>query len=152
MEIPPTFQWKRNGQNVQGATGAIWSANTLNDNDSISVEVISNYRCSQPPTASANGVRVKILAGVEQFNESNDLSLFPNPNNGTFQLKGTLTTTEDVTIQVYNAVGQTIHQQTIQPTSNTINTQIQLRDVAAGVYMLKLITKEATYAVRFNVR
>lgn len=148
----PTFQWKRNGQNVQGATGAIWSANTLNDNDSISVEVISNYRCPQPPTASANGVRVKILAGVEQFNESNDLSLFPNPNNGTFQLKGTLATTEEVTIQVYNAIGQTIHQQTIQPTSNTINTQIQLGDVAAGVYMLKLTTKEATYGVRFNVK
>src|SRR5690606_12021212 len=43
----PTYQWKRNGQDIVGATGSIWSANTLNDNDSISVEIISDYKCPQ---------------------------------------------------------------------------------------------------------
>ncbi|HEY9176783.1 MAG TPA: hypothetical protein VIN07_03790, partial [Flavipsychrobacter sp.] len=47
----PVCQWKRNGVDVVGATGSVWSANTLNDNDSISVEIVSSYKCPQPPAA-----------------------------------------------------------------------------------------------------
>ncbi len=76
----PLFQWKRNGQDVQGATSAQWSANTLNDNDKITVEIVSNYRCPQPPTAVSNDIVVNVATGIGDVAAGNGkLNVYPNP-------------------------------------------------------------------------
>src|SRR5690606_10177 len=60
--ILPRYQWKCNGQNIQGATSNVWSANTLNDYDEICVEIISSYKCPQPTTAKSNCIIVNVLS------------------------------------------------------------------------------------------
>lgn len=130
----PTYQWKRNGKNVQGATGAIWSANTLNDNDSISVEIFSSYRCPQPPTASAKGIIVKVLSSVNDVPANNLLQVYPNPasNFVIFELDKTVAASH---IVVINAVGQMVYQSAFQAGKTTWDTE----QVAAGVYTFKLM-------------
>jgi hypothetical protein len=148
----PKFQWKRNGQDVQGATGPVWSANTLNDNDSISVEIISNYRCPQPTNAVSNGIRVKVLTGVGDVNQHSKLSLYPNPNNGKFILKGKINSDEGVKIEVFNALGQIMYRTEVETADGELHTEISMHETSAGVYMLKLYSDNGIEVIRFSVQ
>lgn len=147
----PKYQWKRNGQDVQGATGSVWSANTLNDNDSISVEIISNYKCPQPTTASSNGIRVRVLTSVDGLGEFSGLILYPNPNNGKFVLKGNMQTRGEVKIEIINTVGQVVYKGDIIAHNNLLQEEINLDNVANGIYLLKLNSGSQTTAIRFRI-
>ncbi|MBZ0100172.1 MAG: T9SS type A sorting domain-containing protein, partial [Taibaiella sp.] len=147
----PRFQWKRNGQDVQGATGPQWSANTLNDNDSISVELISGYRCPQPSTASSNGIRVKVLTGVGDIAQKHNLALYPNPNNGSFILSGRLNTNKPVHLDIINALGQVVHSETITANTNELHKEIQLPNIANGIYLLRVNVDGEITGLRFRV-
>ena len=132
----PKFQWKRNGQDVQGATGPVWSANTLNDNDSISVEIISNYRCPQPPGAQSNGIRIKVLTGVGNVTHNVQLKVYPNPAKDyvVFEHPGA-GNKGDMYVRIYNAVGQKINEITLINDTTTWNTA----NLPAGVYIYRLV-------------
>ena len=147
----PKFQWKRNGQDVQGATGPVWSANTLNDNDSISVEIISNYRCPQPAGAQSNGIRVHVLTGVGDVHQQHNLSLYPNPNNGSFILSGKLNKSQSIQLDIINTIGQVVHSEMITANTGELNKEIQLSNVANGIYLLRLNINGETTAIRFRV-
>lgn len=147
----PKYQWKRNGQDVQGATGSVWSANTLNDNDSISVEIISNYKCPQPTTASSNGIRVRVLTSVDGLAAFSGLILYPNPNNGKFVLKGDMQTSGEVKIEIINTVGQVVYKGDITAHNNLLQEEINLDNVANGIYLLKLNSGSQTTAIRFRI-
>jgi hypothetical protein len=147
----PKYQWKRNGQDVQGATGPVWSANTLNDNDSISVEIISSYRCPQPPTASSNGIRVRVLTSVGDISEQHTLTLYPNPNNGSFTLAGKVTGTDRILLDIINSIGQVVHTETITANTGELNKELQLSNIANGIYLLRLTIDGETTAIRFRV-
>jgi len=104
----PKFQWKRNGQDVQGATSAKWSANTLNDNDKITVELISNYRCPQPPTAISNDIVVQVLTGIgDVTGNGSSLNVYPNPADDyvIFEYVNTKQPGK-LTVDICNVVGQ----------------------------------------------
>ncbi len=142
----PTYQWKRNGLDVQGATGSVWSANTLNDNDSISVEVFSNYKCPQPTTASSNGIRVRVLTSVNGIGEIKGLILYPNPNNGKFVLKGNVADNAEYNIEIINSLGQVVYKDKVMTVNNSLLKEIKL-DVAGGIYLLRLSYHEGKAAL-----
>lgn len=146
----PGFQWKRNGADLVGAKGAIWSANTLNDNDSISVVLTSSYVCPQPASVHSNGIRVRILTGVDNKGNTTKLTLYPNPNNGKFILDGKL---PDGLWQlmVVNSIGQVVYNTKVQADNGNIHTEISLPRVAAGTYLLRLQNEQGQYTARFGV-
>lgn len=147
----PKYQWKRNGNNIVGATGNIWSANTLNDNDKITVELISDYRCPQPATAGSNEITVRVATGVDDLSISGNLALYPNPNNGQFLLKGELSVTGAVTISVVNYLGQQVYSADATINNGELNHEVRMLSVPAGVYLLRLNSaKGATQSVRFT--
>lgn len=148
----PTYQWKRNGQNIIGATGSTWSANTLSDNDNITVVLTSSYQCPQPLTASSNSITVTILTGVNDIDGITGLTLYPNPNNGSFIIKGiaTLYSQEEISMEVINSVGQVMHHNVIKPQERNWQQEITL-DAPAGVYMLQLQTANGTQNIKFNI-
>ncbi|MBW7912112.1 MAG: T9SS type A sorting domain-containing protein [Taibaiella sp.] len=148
----PLYQWKRNGQDIVGATGSVWSASTLNDNDNISVEIVSSYKCPQPPAAVSNGIVVKVLTGVAGMNNLNGLVLYPNPNNGKFVLKGEALTSYVLKIEIINAMGQVVYRDEIKVNDGKLYKEIDMPVVPAGLYMLRLSGDGVTYTTRFSVR
>src|SRR5690606_31513330 len=125
----PGYQWKRNGQNIQGATSAAWRANTLNDNDEVRVEIISNYKCPQRTTATSNCIDVRILSSVEGNDELSGLTLYPNPNNGRFVLQGKIDGNQDVHIEIINALAQVVYKDNIEPVAGTLKANINIGNV-----------------------
>lgn len=148
----PQYQWKRNGQDIVGATGSVWSANTLNDNDSISVEIVSSYKCPQPTKAVSNGIVVKVLTGVAGLNNKSGLILYPNPNNGKFVLKGEALTSDVLKIEIINAMGQVVYRGKMEAGNGRLHKEINLSDVSPGIYLLKLQGQESTSMLRFTVQ
>lgn len=148
----PQYQWKRNGQDIVGATGAVWSANTLSDNDNISVAIISNYKCPQPTNAVSNIITVKVLTGVAGLDDINGLSLYPNPNNGKFVLKGRLNTGEIAKLEVINTVGKVVFEDTAITESGNIYHEIALPCVPPGIYMLRIKASEQLAVFKVEVR
>jgi hypothetical protein len=55
----PTYQWKVNGNNVNGSAGFLFIS-TLADNDVVSVEMTSNLYCASTPKAVSNGLIQRI--------------------------------------------------------------------------------------------
>jgi hypothetical protein len=149
----PTYQWKRNGQNIVGATGNTWSANTLNDNDDISVVITSSYKCPQPVIASSNSIKVRVLTGVNDIDVIAGVSLYPNPNRGSFTLKGTfagLSKEERLLIEVINSLGQVVYKGAIEEHGQDWEKEIVL-DAPSGIYLLRLHADNDSQSLKFNI-
>lgn len=148
----PGYQWKRNGSNILGAQSNIWSANTLNDNDSISVVLTSNYMCPQPATANSNGIVVKVLTSVNDNMNVQNLILYPNPNNGTFTLSGNVDTDETLQLRITNALGQVVHTDTLQPANGQVHKVFNIQGISAGIYSLTIKGDKESAVFQISVR
>ncbi len=137
----PHYQWYINGIPVAGATTAFFTGHTFNNGDNVSVTVTSSGACSGL-TASAHVVLAVGNVSVTQVTSSAmDIRLLPNPNNGTFTVRGTLATTEDqeVTLQITDMLGQLVYNNKVMTTQGKMNEQIVLKNTLAnGTYLLTL--------------
>jgi hypothetical protein len=66
------------------------------------------------------------------------LMLLPNPNNGNFQLQGTTVGAGNVTIEVFNVLGQSVY--ATQVAANGAFTHQMQLNAAAGVYSVRIIS------------
>lgn len=79
-----------------------------------------------------------IKSGLSEYLSGiNTLSLYPNPNNGSFTLKADLLGTEETTISIINLLGQTVYSQNLGKTSGAFSQNINL-GLAKGVYTVVL--------------
>jgi len=80
-----------------------------------------------------------------QDNELEALSIYPNPNNGEFNVQFNSTSGEAVAINVYDIRGRSIYSQNFDNVG-TFNEAIKLNNAQSGVYLLTIIdgTKKVT--------
>ncbi len=92
-----------------------------------------------------NSVTVHIIGvGVNPVTISEaDIRLIPNPNSGTFTIKGNTgsVTSEEVSLEITDMVGQVIYNSKVMTHNGDINERIQLNNtVANGMYLLNIRT------------
>lgn len=148
--IQPAYQWKRNGQIIQGATGHQWSANTLNDNDIITVELYSSYRCPLPASSTSNAVTVRVFTSVNELNPLSRLRVYPNPAKDYVVFEQVnMESRAAVTLTVTNMLGQKVYETLFDHSAKTI---WDTRNVTAGVYMYHLTSDgNQTYTNRLVI-
>lgn len=71
-------------------------------------------------------------------NELDQLSIYPNPNNGEFNIQFNPKSREDVSVAVYDIRGRSIYTKSFQNTGRFEET-IQLNNAQSGVYLLTII-------------
>ncbi len=147
----PKYQWQRNSSDVVGATSSVWATQQLSNNDSISVILTSDYRCPQPKTAGSNKIKVIVLTGVNEVKGTNNLSLYPNPNNGSFTIKGNVNSNKEMTIQIVNAVGQLVYETKALPKNKELNEQVNVQHLASGVYLLRVKDNDEMQVIKFKI-
>ena len=91
---------------------------------------------------------------VITFNKEGNVHLIPNPNKGSFILKGNLATTadEEIAIVVSDVLGQTIFKGNAKAIEGKINEQVELSNTLAnGMYLLNLYSSNEHYVFHFVV-
>lgn len=127
---------------IDANTGAIDLANSpINANHSISYTTAG--ACSD--NASINIGLIDCSTSITTWNEQN-IKLFPNPNNGQFQLQLEQALEGEQQIRIFNALGQVVWTQTasIQQQYN-----FNLNDLPAGQYILQLEGKDGRLQLPF---
>ena len=134
-----TYQWKRTGVSIAGATSFNF-VSTTSGNYSV---LVSNV---QPCSAISNNIIVSVPCipigpaqqRLSQFAglSSQELKVFPNPNKGTFVVDS-----QSGYVQIFNAFGQSVNESFLQSGEKYFD----LSDLPNGIYNMKLITEDASF-------
>lgn len=151
----PTYQWYNQLGPIFGATNSSYTT-FVYVTDTFWCVVDGNPPCrSTPPVPGySNKIVIHNYLGVQPMTiKGNELSLFPNPNNGSFTLSGTLAsnTNSEVTWEITNMLGQTIANGRTTPKNGQIKTQISVDGTAAGSYLLRVNTDNGVETFHFVI-
>ena len=81
------------------------------------------------------------------------LTLYPNPNNGTFTISGYWAGVNgNVNAEIVNVLGQVIYTEQLTATNGSIQTLLQPRNLAAGSYTVRLNSDAGRIVLKFTVR
>lgn len=138
--VMPTYTWTVNENIIAGATGSMYTTDSLADGDSLSCMVISNGECGGYQSFNSVLVTVKPVNVADVSNEPM-FTLFPNPNKGTMTIQGATGTgtNEPIAMTITNVLGQVVYKGIVKALNGKLDEQIILgADIANGVYMLKM--------------
>jgi hypothetical protein len=149
----PVFEWYVNSLPVPGVTTATFTTTTLADYDSVTCRVTGSGICS---ITSFNSVYVTILpAGVTSIGADAHVSVFPNPNSGSFNIRadfGATTHDGEVSVMITNVLGQSIYRNVAATHNGRLDEAVQLpSSLANGVYTLILRKGESSVVYRMVI-
>jgi subtilisin-like proprotein convertase family protein len=128
---PPggNYLWRLNGGTVSSGTAATYGPLTVDNIGAYSVVYTDPNGC----TSTSNTVNITGLA-------SENVWIYPNPNNGQFTVRFYNQTNEKATIMVYDVLGQVMQQKVITTGITYSSTVVDLGPTAAaGVYIVKVV-------------
>ncbi len=138
-----SYQWYKDALPIMGATATNYLATTA-----------GIYKCKVTKIVTgcyknSSGIIVTVPCRTGEFGESN-LVVYPNPSKGNFTLEANLenldlSNLDDITIEIFNSIGQRIYEVHISESNNIILQNIIIENYASGVYLLKLIVGKDTY-------
>ncbi len=147
----PKYQWKRNGYDIPGATSDTYTG-VFSDYDSISCVVTSSGVCANVGTHDWVFISTAPLSVSTQGMVAGNLRLMPNPNRGTFTVKGSLGVAKDAEINadITNMLGQVVYRGVLKAKRGEVDAQIVLdKSLANGMYLLTLQTQEGQKVFHF---
>jgi archaellin len=151
----PTYQWMINAIPVSGATQPVFKTANLRNGDSVTCRVTGTGACSKTTINSVN-MTITPATGVGHVNLSgSDLRLYPNPNSGVFEVRGTVGVKTDVEAQleVTNVLGQVVYRGAARTKGGELEARIELGGTMAnGMYMLNVTVGESRQSFHFVVK
>jgi hypothetical protein len=149
----PGYQWKKNNVNV-GTNSSTYTDAKLVHNDEIKVTIQSDDSCAVPISAISNRLIMRVTTGINQERLFDDLTLYPNPNQGRFTLSGTLKLVprNGISLELQSMLGQPVYSETIPVVSQKISHVIELPGIIAdGVYMLRIVCGDRTLVRQISI-
>ena len=77
------------------------------------------------------------VTGIEKIPAISDITIFPNPGNGLFNLEMLMNVTGDINLTVFNTIGQKVWEKRIMK-SSVVKETINLQHLDMGVYLLSV--------------
>ncbi len=89
------------------------------------------------------------------YNPTNNpigLTIAPNPSNGSFLLEFAFTTSDNTAVQLYDMIGQRVYDQELGNYNGVFSQQIDVMNLASGIYVLKIIHGGSIYKEKILIR
>ncbi len=125
---PYTYLWSPSAQTTQIANGLV--AGTY------SVTVTDANGCTV-----TNTVVVNFTVGVPQVETGSDITVFPNPNSGEFDMTINSAENNDFTIELTNVLGQVVYSESLENFSGITTKHFDVTVYGKGVYVLSVQSK-----------
>ncbi len=134
-----SMQWYKDDVGISGATSAKYKPI---ESGVYKIVVIDALGCQK----TSNTLQVTITAlPPEVIAREIKLSLSPNPNKGLFNLNFEVKEKADLAIELLNAAGQRIFNQSYPAFIGTFSKQMNVGNVNDGYYVLKILHNKKTY-------
>lgn len=125
-----SFQWFYNGSPMVGETGQLITANAEGD---YWVELTSYNGC-----VYRSATTVVDFTGLVEFKlENEQLSIFPNPSNGSFTIQLNGVQGKELTLSIVDLSGRKVHEQALETTNSLLQEKMQL-DLQPGVFFVNV--------------
>jgi|GEM_PF-6212963 len=151
----PDYVWYKNTHRISGVDTAVYITNDVAIGDVIYCVIFSNAKCLDTFAAFSNQLTMRSNTDVSNLgNLVNKLSLYPNPNQGTFTLNAEFTNKVNapVTLEVINVLGQSVYKAIADGNTGQLNINVHLNDLAPGIYMLRLSAQDQSSTTRFIIQ
>ena len=113
---------------------------------------IVNYIVSNNCDSSSSEESVEVTTNIENSADSkNDFVLYPNPNNGSFNLVLNNIENQNVEISVFDYKGAIVSNKNINTSSNQNSLTFDLNNISNGLYTIKIKHSKGVYTTKFNV-
>ncbi|HRZ20976.1 MAG TPA: T9SS type A sorting domain-containing protein, partial [Bacteroidales bacterium] len=108
--------------------------------------------CGEGAWSESIQVILDICGGLEEKTTIDQITLFPNPSNGTFTLRMTTTREDIFDLKVLNALNSVVYEKKNVTWTGTQEMEIGLKDVSSGTYVLYLENSSTTLVRKIMVR
>lgn len=150
----PEYYWYINGNLVEGENNTVFKTSNLLPYDKVTVDMKTSLPCAEPRVSSSRNVTTGIL------NTNSGMSVFsvsPNPNNGNFVIKGSLSesamTEREIIVEITNTVGQTVFSKAYQLNGKDVNLNVDINNtLPGGLYIAKITAGNEITATRFIIQ
>jgi PKD repeat protein len=82
---------------------------------------------------------------VDDSKSSDNLSVFPNPNNGNFNITMSIKENENYILHIMNMLGEIIYTEQLTPSNNAQEKEINLGHISPGMYLLSVEGERGNY-------
>lgn len=104
---------------------------------------------SATTSGNGNAIGVRLITdptiGISEVDHLNGITVFPNPSNGIFRVNAEVAGV--YTVEVTNVIGEIVHAERING-----STEIDLSNVAKGVYMVRVSSETASTVQRVTLK
>lgn len=150
------YQWSKNSHPIAGATDSVYSSNSLVNGDEITCTSESSYPCVWNKYVVSNVIHMQVPLGVGQLtNVLQDIHPYPNPNNGIFNISGTIDPSyngSDVLIELFDLPGKILLEEHSVIQNGAFVKQINLDpSFANGVYLLHISAGNTSQTLRLAI-
>lgn len=153
-----TLQWRKSGvtawNTITGITARRRAVSGLTCNTTYQFRVramCSNGTASPYSTIVSFTTQPCVRESITSNLTTSDLSLYPNPNNGNFNLNFVAEGAGNATLFVADITGKTVTNQTITLTEGENNIPVSLDGVAPGIYLVRFTVGENTFTQKVIV-
>ncbi|MBI4649502.1 MAG: T9SS type A sorting domain-containing protein [Bacteroidia bacterium] len=125
---------------INSSTGEIISNSLLNSH-------VVDFQCDNTKFAKDFYTSV-----VEKKATVNNLTIYPNPNNGTFQLTFSTEKPQNITVQLINELGQVLLSENYPGFNGNYSQNIDVSKYSAGIYKIVVNSGDRTYTEKVMVK
>ncbi len=138
----------------QASTSRTLTLNNIRSNDTVRYEVTSNALCANLGVSNTAIVYAWALGVNNATVGMEHVGIVPNPNEGQFSIAGDIESAvgNNVTVEIYNAIGQLVRTIDVPVQQGNINTPVDMTGAAAGMYLAKVVNGAQTKTIKFEVR
>ena len=92
---------------------------------------------------------VGYAVNIDETKLDNDIVIFPNPNNGIFQIELSAVIKEKASLEIIDMMGRSIHSEEMTANDYFAESEINLQSIPAGHYFVKVITNDRVFLKEF---
>lgn len=124
------------------STGATTASITVDESGTYTVTATDDAGCQQEDEVTVNVIPASGISSIAT--DISALNVYPNPNEGRFEVSYKLAKAQTVALSVLDLQGKEIYSRNTEGAVGVNSPNIELSNNAAGLYILRITTEEGT--------